>query len=261
MKKWSKRCIACSDVEQVTGIEPACSAWEADILPLNYTCKCHKILPQNAPPVKADRGSFTQAFHRVELWENLRYFSLSSGAALPYNGIQKNFRVPFSGMHCRRAETCRRGSWDADPVRLRCARCRIEEGRQRSFRYMLTVEQCGTADERHEFYGISIIEEGGGRSSMPAPDPELSPGQRPDVSAGAQRGGAGGPARCDRRLEIRRGPAAKAAGPLFLSPGARSYPGRPAHGSAGGGRSGRPAHRSWTPRGSCPAPAPWPPWR
>ncbi len=27
------------DVEQVKGIEPSCSAWEADILPLNYTCK------------------------------------------------------------------------------------------------------------------------------------------------------------------------------------------------------------------------------
>ena len=25
-------------VEQVRGIEPPCSAWEADILPLNYTC-------------------------------------------------------------------------------------------------------------------------------------------------------------------------------------------------------------------------------
>lgn len=29
---------ACSDMEQVRGIEPPCSAWEADILPLNYTC-------------------------------------------------------------------------------------------------------------------------------------------------------------------------------------------------------------------------------
>ena len=29
---------ACSDLEQVKGIEPSCSAWEADILPLNYTC-------------------------------------------------------------------------------------------------------------------------------------------------------------------------------------------------------------------------------
>ena len=35
----SKRPDACSDVEQVRGIEPPCSAWEADILPLNYTCK------------------------------------------------------------------------------------------------------------------------------------------------------------------------------------------------------------------------------
>ncbi len=26
------------NMEQITGIEPASSAWEADILPLNYTC-------------------------------------------------------------------------------------------------------------------------------------------------------------------------------------------------------------------------------
>lgn len=25
-------------LEQVKGIEPSCSAWEADVLPLNYTC-------------------------------------------------------------------------------------------------------------------------------------------------------------------------------------------------------------------------------
>lgn len=28
-------------VEQMTGIEPASSAWEADILPLNYICKAY----------------------------------------------------------------------------------------------------------------------------------------------------------------------------------------------------------------------------
>jgi hypothetical protein len=28
---------ALSDRERVTGIEPALSAWEADVLPLNYT--------------------------------------------------------------------------------------------------------------------------------------------------------------------------------------------------------------------------------
>ena len=27
-----------SELEQVKGIEPSCSAWEADVLPLNYTC-------------------------------------------------------------------------------------------------------------------------------------------------------------------------------------------------------------------------------
>jgi hypothetical protein len=28
---------SCQFVERVTGIEPAFSAWEADVLPLNYT--------------------------------------------------------------------------------------------------------------------------------------------------------------------------------------------------------------------------------
>ena len=30
--------MALGSLEQVRGIEPPCSAWEADILPLNYTC-------------------------------------------------------------------------------------------------------------------------------------------------------------------------------------------------------------------------------
>ena len=29
--------LACDKLERVTGIEPALSAWEADVLPLNYT--------------------------------------------------------------------------------------------------------------------------------------------------------------------------------------------------------------------------------
>ena len=41
-----------------------------------------------------------------------------------------------------------------------------------------------------------------------------------------------------------------------LSPEARSYPGRTAHGSAGDARSDQPARRCWTPRDSSPAPAP-----
>ena len=31
-------------MEQVKGIEPSCSAWEADILPLNYTCVFTRFL-------------------------------------------------------------------------------------------------------------------------------------------------------------------------------------------------------------------------
>ena len=31
------------DMEQMTGIEPAYSAWEADILPLNYICTVNII--------------------------------------------------------------------------------------------------------------------------------------------------------------------------------------------------------------------------
>ena len=40
-------------MERVTGIEPAFSAWEADVLPLNYTrgtsCRIQP-LPDSAPP-------------------------------------------------------------------------------------------------------------------------------------------------------------------------------------------------------------------
>ena len=32
-------------MEQVKGIEPSCSAWEADILPLNYTCESSYSIP------------------------------------------------------------------------------------------------------------------------------------------------------------------------------------------------------------------------
>jgi hypothetical protein len=33
-------------LERATGIEPAFSAWEADVLPLNYTRVCHCNLPK-----------------------------------------------------------------------------------------------------------------------------------------------------------------------------------------------------------------------
>jgi hypothetical protein len=38
-----------SSVERVTGIEPALSAWEADVLPLNYT-RGWRSDAQNRPP-------------------------------------------------------------------------------------------------------------------------------------------------------------------------------------------------------------------
>ena len=33
---WSRTPFTCGDMEPMTGIEPAYSAWEADVLPLNY---------------------------------------------------------------------------------------------------------------------------------------------------------------------------------------------------------------------------------
>ena len=35
-------------LERVTGIEPALSAWEADVLPLNYT-RAHSVLARRGP--------------------------------------------------------------------------------------------------------------------------------------------------------------------------------------------------------------------
>ena len=37
-------------LEQVVGIEPTTSAWQADVLPLNYTCKTRPVyLPESRP--------------------------------------------------------------------------------------------------------------------------------------------------------------------------------------------------------------------
>ena len=38
-------------MEQVRGIEPPCSAWEADILPLNYTCVQSGLSIAHSPPL------------------------------------------------------------------------------------------------------------------------------------------------------------------------------------------------------------------
>jgi hypothetical protein len=39
-----------SQVERMTGIEPALSAWEADVLPLNYIRRLRRRLPQDGHP-------------------------------------------------------------------------------------------------------------------------------------------------------------------------------------------------------------------
>ena len=61
-------------LEQVTGIEPAYSAWEADTLPLSYTCaslaESPFIIIQNAPIVKT-MGAFFVLFFRLFLRKNL----------------------------------------------------------------------------------------------------------------------------------------------------------------------------------------------
>ena len=45
---------------------------------------------------------------------------------------------------------------------------RDQEGRRRSFRYLLTSEQYRTGNVLYECYGISISEEGGERACVPA---------------------------------------------------------------------------------------------
>ena len=49
-------------VEQVMGIEPTYSAWEADVLPMNYTCDCG--IQYSIPPGKKSRGGAQILFRR-----------------------------------------------------------------------------------------------------------------------------------------------------------------------------------------------------
>ena len=43
-------------MEQMTGIEPAWSAWEAEVLPLNYICKCDIIIADLRLFVNSEKG-------------------------------------------------------------------------------------------------------------------------------------------------------------------------------------------------------------
>ena len=43
-------------MERVAGIEPACSAWKADVLPLNYTRALYTVLAQIHPTIQMVEG-------------------------------------------------------------------------------------------------------------------------------------------------------------------------------------------------------------
>ena len=51
----------CKKMEQVMGIEPTCSAWKADILPLNYTCIY--TLPHSSLLILTQRTAFVNNFY------------------------------------------------------------------------------------------------------------------------------------------------------------------------------------------------------
>lgn len=51
-RPWGERIAP--TVERMTGIEPACSAWEADVLPMNYI---RMVRRGNAPPGELDQDA------------------------------------------------------------------------------------------------------------------------------------------------------------------------------------------------------------
>ena len=60
-------------MEQVTGIEPARPAWEAGVLPLDYTCTCILILTQSAGYVKWFLKVYVASYDRRRLFEFINY--------------------------------------------------------------------------------------------------------------------------------------------------------------------------------------------
>jgi hypothetical protein len=58
--RWEGSALAAlSQKERVTGIEPALSAWEADVLPLNYT-RAHR----STPPGRGSLAVLAQTSYR-----------------------------------------------------------------------------------------------------------------------------------------------------------------------------------------------------
>ena len=99
------------------GIEPTCSAWKADILPLNYTCDCQTFVNQ---PLNYITG--TQVLSRVFSPKNKKIiraancrpvgaYSQTTGAvAIGTRSSLPSFMVPPSVKVCSRPRlsvTCR----------------------------------------------------------------------------------------------------------------------------------------------------------
>ena len=58
-RQMAERVLIQYRLEQMTGIEPAYSAWEADTLPLSYICNCYSlIIHQNFRSVKRKQDIF-----------------------------------------------------------------------------------------------------------------------------------------------------------------------------------------------------------
>src|SRR5699024_9631151 len=57
---WRSLCrLSGRRMERVTGIEPALSAWEADVLPLNYTRAAAHVRTAAGPAYRTQPGGFT----------------------------------------------------------------------------------------------------------------------------------------------------------------------------------------------------------
>lgn len=58
-------------MEQVKGIEPSCSAWEADVLPLNYTCISEGLYYYNMGTHILQEGIFQSWLMKFGIINNL----------------------------------------------------------------------------------------------------------------------------------------------------------------------------------------------
>src|SRR5215211_2073970 len=88
-RKWHGHHRGPGNPERVTGIEPAFSAWEADVLPLNYTREERRRYP--APTVGSDRDLVRQDDPRR-----------SQGGPHCHPAVRRRQRATVVGRHARR---------------------------------------------------------------------------------------------------------------------------------------------------------------